>query len=108
MNMNYCPLGKSNHCYPECSMNCATENRYYLKDRMNLKFPLILDNTQTVSTLYNSKITSIAPSEFPNASIRLDILEETIPEIQEFINVFKSGKKLNGNIYTNTNLNRNV
>lgn len=108
MNMNYCPLGKSNHCYPECSMNCATENRYYLKDRMNLKFPLILDNTQTVSTLYNSKITSIAPSEFPNASIRLDILEETIPEIQEIIKVFKSGKKLNGNIYTNTNLNRNV
>ncbi len=109
MNMNYCPLGKSNHCYPNCTMKCNTKNSYSLKDRMNFMFPLVPDNIQTVSTLYNSKITSIAPEDFDNStSLRIDILEETPDEIQEIINTVKSGKKLSGNQYTNANLNRIV
>jgi len=76
MNMNYCPIGNSNHCYPTCQAKCSTENNYYLKDRMNFKFPLIPDKIQTVSTLYNSKITSISPNDFSNIrSLRIDILE---------------------------------
>ena len=109
MNMNYCPLGKSNHCYPNCTMKCNTKNSYSLKDRMNFMFPLVPDNIQTVSTLYNSKITSIAPEDFDNStSLRIDILEETPDEIQEIVNTVKSGKKLSGNQYTNANLNRIV
>lgn len=109
MNMNYCPLGKSNHCYPTCTMKCNTKNSYSLKDRMNFMFPLVPDNIQTVSTLYNSKITSIAPEDFDNStSLRIDILEETPDEIQEIVNTVKSGKKLSGNQYTNANLNRIV
>ena len=90
-------------------MKCNTKNSYSLKDRMNFMFPLVPDNIQTVSTLYNSKITSIAPEDFDNStSLRIDILEETPDEIQEIVNTVKSGKKLSGNQYTNANLNRIV
>ena len=34
MKMNYCLLGISNKCYPECKMRCTSENKYYLKDRL--------------------------------------------------------------------------
>lgn len=110
MNMNYCPIGNSNHCYPTCQAKCSTESKYYLKDRMNFKFPLIPDKIQTVSTLYNSKITSISTKDFPNiSSFRIDILEEsTIQEIQNIINTVKSGKRFEGQNYTNGNLNKIV
>ena len=109
MNMNYCPLGKSNRCYPECKMRCNTNNNYYLKDRLNLKFPIEPDNIQTVSTLYNSKITSIAPNDFENiTSLRIDILEENISEIQQIVDTVNKGEKLKGNQYTNANLNREI
>lgn len=109
MNMNYCPLGKSNKCYPECTMKCNTNNNYYLKDRLNLKFPIEPDNIQTVSTLYNSKITSIAPNDFENiTSLRIDILEENISEIQQIIDTVNKGEKLKGTQYTNANLNREI
>ncbi len=108
MNMNYCPLGKSNKCYPDCSMKCNSNNKYVLKDRMNFKFPLYLDNFQTISTLYNSKITSLATNDFPDCSYRIDILDETPDEIQEIINKVKSGKRFEGENYTNGNLNRIV
>jgi len=110
MNMNYCPIGNSNHCYPTCQAKCSTENKYYLKDRMNFKFPLIPDKIQTVSTLYNSKITSISPNDFSNIrSLRIDILEEsTLSEIQNIINTVKSGNRFEGQNYTNGNLNKLV
>lgn len=108
MNMNYCPLGKSNKCYPTCKMNCTKNNKYYLKDRMNFKFPLVPDNIQTISTLYNSKITSIAPADFPKTSLRIDILEESVSEIQNIINTVKTGNRLEGLNYTNANLNREI
>ena len=109
MNMNYCPLGKSNRCYPECKMRCNTNNNYYLKDRLNLKFPIEPDNIQTVSTLYNSKITSIASNDFENiTSLRIDILEENISEIQQIVDTVTKGEKLKGNQYTNANLNREI
>lgn len=110
MNMNYCPIGNSNHCYPTCQAKCSTENKYYLKDRMNFKFPLIPDKIQTVSTLYNSKTTSISPNDFSNIrSLRIDILEEsTLSEIQNIINTVKSGNRFEGQNYTNGNLNKLV
>ena len=109
MNMNYCPLGKSNYCYPGCDMNCKNGKKYYLKDRMNFTFPIIPDNIQTVSTLYNSKITSISPNDFDNPlSLRIDILEESIEEIQNIINTVKSGQRLEGQNYTNGNLYKEI
>jgi hypothetical protein len=107
--MNYCPIGKSNHCFPTCEAKCTSKNTYYLKDRMNFKFPLVPDNIQTVSTLYNSKTTSLSPTEFKNSSsFRIDILEENEIEIQEIINTVKSGKRFEGQNYTNGNTNKIV
>lgn len=38
MATNYCFLGKTNYCYPDCGTNCQKENHYYLKDRLRLSF----------------------------------------------------------------------
>ena len=38
MKMNYCMLGNSNKCYPECQMRCSTSNKYYLRDRLRIQF----------------------------------------------------------------------
>ena len=89
MTMNYCPLGKSNKCYSDCYKKCLTNNKYFLKDRLGLTFRLIPDNTQTVSTLYNSKIISINYNEFNINSVRIDILDENIDKINEIVlNIF--------------------
>ena len=106
MTMKYCMLGKTNKCYPECSSKCNTKNLYYLKDRMGFLFRIVPDNQQTITTLYNSKITSISHDEFNSTSVRVDILEETIDEINKIIDIVGTGKKLTGQNYTNGNLNK--
>lgn len=108
LNMNYCLLGESDKCYPECKANCQSEHRYYLKDRLNMKFPIMPDNTQTVTTLFNSKITSISPQDFSINYARIDILEENISQINHIVEIVKSGKRLEGKEYTNGNLNRDI
>ena len=108
MNMNYCVLGKTNKCYPECSARCNSGKNFYLKDRLGMKFLVVPDNIQTVSTIYNSKITSISYKDFNVNSIRIDILNENIDEINYIINTVKLGKRLEGKEYTNGNLNKTI
>ena len=109
MTSNYCLLGKSNKCYPECSQKCKLNNKYYLKDRMNFLFRIIPDNIQTITTIYNSKINSIETTEINNVSnFRIDMLDESIDEINNIINTVKDGKRLEGKDYTNGNINRSV
>ena len=107
MTMNYCLLGKSNHCYNSCDKLCRN-NKFYLKDRMGFKFRIVPDNTCTVSTLYNSKITSINASELGFASFRIDILDENVEEINEIIKTVRNGSRMEGTNYTNGNFNREV
>lgn len=108
MNMNYCVLGKTNKCYPTCSSKCMSGNSYYLKDRLNMKFRILFDNIQTVSTIYNCKTTSISSDEFDIACSRIDILDESIDEINNIVNVVKSDSRLEGKEFTNGNLNREI
>ena len=109
MNMNYCPLGKTNKCYPTCSSKCNLNNSYYLKDRLNMKFRILFDNIQTVSTIYNCKTTSISPNDFSNVNCyRIDILDESIAEINNIVNTVKNGERLEGKEFTNGNLNREI
>lgn len=75
---------------------------------MGFLFRVIPNNLQTLSSIYNSKILSI---EYDNLGIdvaRIDILEETIPEINEIIRTVKAGKRFEGSEYTNGHLNRCV
>ena len=106
MNSNYCLLGKSNKCYSACPHLCNSTNKFYLKDRIGFLFRVIPDNVDTVTTIYNSKITSIEHDEICVNSVRIDILDESISEINNIIDTVKTGKKLEGQEFTNGNFNK--
>ena len=109
MNMNYCLLGKANKCYPNCDAKCNSCNKYYLKDRLGLTFEIIPDNIQTVTTIYNSKTTSIESTDFVSTNVfRIDVIDESIDDINNIVSVVKSGNRFEGKEFTNGNLNREV
>ena len=108
MNMNYCLLGKSNHCYSNCCHKCTSNNKFYIKDRLGFDFRVIPDNIDTVTTIYNSKITFINSSKINCGSIRLDILDEDISTINTLISNVLNDTKLEGKDFTNGNFNRSV
>lgn len=109
MASKYCFLGNSNNCYPTCESKCQNrENKYYLKDRMGLKFRIIPNSLQTISNIYNSKILSITYDGLNIDYARIDILEEDIPRINEVIRTVKAGERFEGNDYTNGNMSRCV
>ena len=108
LNMNYCLLGETDKCYPTCKQKCNSKNSYLLKDRLNMTFQISPDNIQTVTTIYNSKITSISPSDFNINFARIDILDENIDEINNIVLKVKNGERLEGKNYTNGNLNREI
>lgn len=90
MNMNYCLLGKTNKCYPQCDAKCTNSSDcYFLKDRMNKYFEIVPDNVQTVTTIYNCKTLSILPSEFDLDFARIDILHESVDEINSIVKRYK-------------------
>lgn len=107
MNSNYCLLGKTNKCYNSCEHLCVSSNnmKFYLKDRLGFLFRVIPDNIDTVTTIYNSKITSIEHKDVIVNSVRIDILDESINEINTIIKTVKTGQKLEGNDFTNGNFN---
>ena len=107
MNSNYCLLGKTNKCYTSCKHLCnSTYSKFFLKDRLGFLFRVIPDNIDTVTTIYNSKITSIEHKDVFVDSVRIDALDESVAELNFIIDVVKSGKKLEGSNYTNGNFNR--
>ena len=73
-----------------------------------MKFRILPDNIQSVTTIFNSKTTSISPKDFNVDFARIDILDESIDEINKIINTIKSGNRLEGIEYTNGNLNREI
>ena len=73
-----------------------------------MKFPILPDNIQTVTTVYNSKITSVVPSDFNIDFARIDVLYEGVDEINDIISTVKAGKRFEGKDYTNGNLNREI
>ena len=102
MTNKYCYLGGSNKCYKECDKKCINNEKYYLKDRLNFTFRIAPDNSNTTTTIYNSKITSISTKEFDSLNFaRIDILDEEINQIQNIINTIKSGNRFEGKDYTN-------
>lgn len=111
MTSEYCPVGSIIGGLTKdkaCSKACTSNKKYFLEDRMGIKFEVIPDNIDCQSTIYNSKITSIASKELNISSIRIDVLDESIEEINNIILIHKSGEKLQGNKYTNGHFNRPV
>ncbi|MBQ9658754.1 MAG: U32 family peptidase [Clostridia bacterium] len=108
MNTNYCLLGETNKCYKSCSHKCLNSNLYYLKDRMGLLFRIVPDNIDTVTTIFNSKNSSISINSVSCDYARIDILDETPNEINQIIEVVKSGNRFEGKEFTNGNFNRDI
>lgn len=108
MNSNYCLLGNTNKCFNSCDRKCLLESKYFLKDRLGILFRCIPDNIDTVTTIYNSKVTSISTTNTFCNFARIDILDETISEINNIISVVLSGSRFEGKNYTNGNQNRNI
>lgn len=73
-----------------------------------MNFRILFDNIQTVSTIYNSKITSIVANNFNINCTRIDILDENIDEINNIIDIVKKGYRLEGKEFTNGNMNREI
>ena len=108
MTTNYCLLGKSNSCYENCKKLCKENSKFYLKDRLNFKFRVIPDNIDTVSTIYNSKITSIIWKDFNVENLRIDILDEDIDTINLIVSRALNNERFEGKDYTNGNLNKEI
>lgn len=109
MTMNYCLLGSSNMCYPECEMKCQKEDtKFYLQDRLNMKFRVIPDNVQTVSAIYNSRTTSISYKDINPSVARISILDENIEEINEIIKKVREDIPFKGEKYTKGNIDKFV
>lgn len=103
MTTEYCTIGRVNNCPGICE-----KGTYKLKDRMGFEFPIYTDRVNCNNLIYNSKITSISWKDLNVDSIRIDILNETEEEIQQIINIHKKGERLEGENYTNGNLNRAI
>lgn len=103
MTTEYCAIGTLKNCPAMCE-----KGTYKLRDRMGFEFPIYTDRTNCNNLIYNSKITSISYKDLKANSIRIDILEETKEEIQNIINIHKRGDRLEGENYTNGNLNREI
>lgn len=108
MNSNYCLLGKSNKCYKDCSKLCMKNSIYYLKDRLGFLFRAMPDNIDTVTTIYNSKTTSISLDALNSDFARIDILDESVDEINFIVSKVLNKEKIEGSKYTNGNLNKFV
>lgn len=63
---------------------------------------------QTVTLICNSKTLSIATQDIPVNSVRLDMIDETIEQINEAIQKAYSRERLEGLQYTSGNLNKEV
>ena len=107
MTSNYCLIGHTNHCLPTCSKYCQKQS-YYLKDRLGFLFKIAPDDIDTITTIYNSKTTSLSTIDFNLNSIRMDFLDEDIDEIKNVIRTVKSGNRMEGKDYTNGNMNKLV
>ncbi len=103
MTTEYCLIGTVKNCSASCK-----KGTYKLKDRMGFEFPIYTDRVNCNNLIYNSKITSILWENLNVDSIRIDILDETEEEIQHIINIHKKGDRLEGENYTNGNLNRAI
>lgn len=103
MTSEYCTIGTFKNCAGTC-----TKGEYALKDRMNFEFPIKTNRINCNTTIYNSKITSIMWKNLNLDSIRIDILDETIEEINKIVEIHKQNKRLEGQNYTNGNLKKNI
>ena len=72
------------------------------------EFRILPDNIQTVTTIFNSKTTCITNVDTGISSLRIDLLDESIEEINLIVKSSYNKEKLEGKQFTYGNLNRDV
>ena len=72
------------------------------------EFRILPDNIQTVTIIFNSKTTCTTHMDTGISCLRIDLLDETIDEINAIAKAAIHGTKLEGKQYTYGNLNRDV
>ena len=107
MTMQYCPISHANHCPENCPKMCEKSN-YELKDRMGFKFKIKQDNSQTITTLYNSKTTFIPSNDLSCNVVCVSFLDETLDEREKVIDAVICCSRLEGDKYTNGNMMKEV
>lgn len=106
MTSSYCVIGcNSITSGSSCSHDCQKDT-YHLKDRLGFKFTIYQDDIDCISNIYNSKISSISCENLHIDNIRIDILDETIDEINNIVYTHKNSNRFEGKIYTNGNINK--
>lgn len=111
MTSEYCAIGAVAGNFSKnkkCSMPCTNGKEYILKDRVNAEFLIIPDNVDCRMNIYNSKITSITSRDLNVDNIRIDILNESVKQINNIITIHQMGEKLSGEKYTNGHISRPV
>ena len=103
MTSEYCTIGTFKNCNGLCQ-----KGKYILKDRKGFEFPIYTNRINCNTTIYNSKISSITWEKLNVDIIRIDILEESIEEINQIIEIHKENKRLEGTDYTNGNLKKRI
>lgn len=69
MTSQYCPL----HALEGCKGRCREEG-FYLKDRKNMKFPIIMDNTDCRTTIFNGQVLLFTENIDKMSSWGIDVL----------------------------------
>ena len=72
------------------------------------EFRILPDNIQTVTTIFNSKTTCTFHIDTGINSLRIDLLDESVDEINNIAKACIHKTKLDGRQYTYGNLNRDV
>jgi len=103
MTSEYCMIGSPKSCNKSCK-----SGRYVLKDRMGFEFPIYTDEVSCNSFIYNSKTTSIIHKELDVEWIRIDVLDESVDNINIVVQKHKNNERLEGEEYTSGNINRAV
>ena len=71
-------------------------------------FRVIPNNSQTITTIYNSKTTSIEYKNYNIDFARIDILDENIDKINTIIDNVQKDIRFEGKDFTNGNLKREI
>lgn len=109
MTTGYCLLGESNLCYPDCATKCRKNGaKFYLNDRLNMNFRIILDSIQTITAIYNSRTTSISYKNINPSFVRISVLDESIDEINKIIDNVQHDIVFEGENFTKGNFNKTV
>ena len=73
-----------------------------------MNFRIIPDSFFKVTTIFNSKTTSVSANDINVNFARLDFIDESIEEICEIVENYRNGRILEGKDFTNGNFNRIV